>query len=231
MTKKLLFVVVSLFVSFFTVQNTVNAQEKSKTINLFESRKISDWDSHFVEPGTKVEEIYSFNDDGILECKGKPFGYIATPSVYKNFKMSVDYRWKPGEEPTNSGVFLRVNAQPKESFLPRGVEAQLAHGSAGDLWAFHGEKIVGPTKERNVDNPDGGAHGHIRGSKRIEAAEKAPGEWNTMEILCNDGLIVVVLNGKIVNWTTEAETTPGKVGLQSEGGPVQFRNCFLTPLE
>jgi hypothetical protein len=43
-------------------------------------------------------------------------------------------------------------------------------------------------------------------------------------------LIVVVVNGKIVNWVTDAEQTPGKIGFQSEGGPIEFRNAILTLL-
>ena len=51
-----------------------------------------------------------------------------------------------------------------------------------------------------------------------------------MEILCNNGLIVVVVNGQIVNWTTGAEKIEGRLGFQSEGGPIEFRNAVLTTL-
>jgi len=60
--------------------------------------------------------------------------------------------------------------------------------------------------------------------------EKAPGQWNSMEILCNEELLVVVVNGKIVNWATGTEVVAGRIGLQSEGGPIEFRNAVLTPL-
>jgi len=45
-----------------------------------------------------------------------------------------------------------------------------------------------------------------------------------------DSLIVITLNGKIVNWTNQAATTPGRIGLQSEGGPIKFRNFIVTEL-
>jgi hypothetical protein len=51
-----------------------------------------------------------------------------------------------------------------------------------------------------------------------------------MEILCVEGLIVVTVNGKIVNWTTGAEPIAGRIGLQSEGGPIEFRNAVITPI-
>ncbi len=220
-----------LILSFVLLSGIAVVGQESKApqpIDLFASRNLADWDSHFAEPNIKAADIYSFSADGILSCKGLPFGYIATKESYKNFKISVQWRWPEGTKPTNSGVFLRANAQPKESFLPRGFEAQLAHGSAGDLWGFHGMKIAGP-KDRLVEK-DTDFGGAMSGAKRIEEAELAPGEWNTIEVLCNEGLVVICVNGKIVNWTQEAEATPGKVGLQSEGGLIEMRNCFLTVL-
>jgi len=205
-----------------------HAQEKVGPKNLFAERDLAKWDFWVAEEGVKVQDVFSFNADGVLSCTGKPFGYLAAPSIYKNYKLSVEYVWPEGVEPTNSGVFLRINAQPKTSFLPRGIEAQLAHNSAGDLWAFHGMRINGP-KDRHTDNPNHEI-GPICGVKRIEGAEKQPGQWNLMEILVVDSLVVISLNGKIVNWTNEAETTPGKVGLQSEGGPIKFRNFIITEL-
>ena len=213
------------FVLFATA--TVSAQE-NKAVELFTKATQAETMSHLVDSG-KFEEVYSYTDDGVLKCEGKPFGYIGTKKTYKNFKMSLQYCWPEGVKPTNSGVFLRINDQTKESFLPRGFEVQLAHKSAGDLWAFHGMKIAGP-KNRLVENPNSEIGGSMSGAKRVEDAEKEAGQWNTLDILCDGSLVVVCLNGKIVNWTNDAETTPGKVGLQSEGGPILFRNCTITEL-
>ncbi len=226
MKKQTLLIVVACFTVFCV--SFSRAQEKPQPKNLFAQRDLAKWDFWCVEKDVKVEDVFSFSDDGVLSCTGKPFGYLATPSIYKNYKISLEYVWPEGVEPTNSGVFLRINAQPKESFLPRGFETQLQHGNAGDLWGFHGMRIDGP-KDRHTDNPNHEI-GPICGVKKIEGAEKQPGQWNLVEILVVDSLIVVSVNGKIVNWTNQAETTPGEVGLQSEGGPIKFRNFFLTEL-
>lgn len=215
---------------FFLAISSAPAQQSqdSKSIDLFQTKNFEAFEFHFAEPQTRGTDIFSFDSQGVLHCKGKPFGYIATKKEYKNLKLRLEYRWPEGEKPTNSGVFLRINEQPKESFLPRGIETQLAHSSAGDLWAFHGMKIDGAGKRGiSTANPD---LGPMSGAKRIEEAELAPGQWNTVEVLLEEGLLVVVLNGKIVNWATNVEIKSGKVGLQSEGGPVRFRNFVLTPL-
>ncbi len=68
------------------------------------------------------------------------------------------------------------------------------------------------------------------GVKHLFNNENEPGQWNSMEIVCSEGLVVVQLNGKIVNWVLNAEQTPGKLAFQSEGGPIEFRNAMLTEL-
>jgi hypothetical protein len=197
--------------------------------NLFEKQNLADWDFFVVKEGVKAAEVFSFADNGqVLRCTGQPFGSLATKESYKNFKFTVEWRWPEGEKPTNSGVFLGITEQPKDSFLPKAFEVQLQHKSAGDIWAFHGRKLTDSANRfQNAESPD---IGKFSGVKKILDMEKEPGQWNTMDILCNEGLIVVAVNGKIVNWTTGAESVAGRIGLQSEGGPIEFRNAVLTTL-
>ena len=198
-------------------------------MNLFASKNLDDWDFFLIENGKK-DVVFSFTEEGTLYCAGKPFGYLCTKEKYRDFKLTVQWRWPEGVEPTNSGVFLRINGESK-GFLPRCVEAQLQHGSAGDLWAFHGMGLAGYDKARFTHNtPGNDVTGETRGVKKLVDAERPAGRWNTYEILCQDGTIVVSVNGTIVNWTKDFEDIAGAVGLQSEGGPIEFRNMFITPL-
>ncbi|MDR2756704.1 MAG: DUF1080 domain-containing protein [Planctomycetaceae bacterium] len=212
---------------------TVFGQVSPNQVNLFEKTNLSEWDFHTDKENVTVESVYSFSDNGILLCKGEPFGWLGTKDEYKNFKLSVDYRWSPETKPTNSGIFLRLNKQPENTFLPRCVEVQLASKSAGDLYGFHGMKLPAPTgivEERASARDGGEKFGLINGLKKIADLEKESGQWNTLDILCSNGLIVIVLNGTIVNWVTDAEQTSGKIGFQSEGGPIEFRHAILTVL-
>jgi len=205
-----------------------------QTINLFEKRNLADWDFHYFDirdnPQTdvKVEDVFSFADDGRLLCVGQPFGYLATKEAYKNFKLSLEWRWPAGTPPTNSGVFVKITDQPADSFLPKSIEVQLQNRNAGDLWAFHGRMIVEPAERlRRVNHP---AIGSFVGVQRSPMVENDPGQWNSMEILCTGGLLVVTVNGKIVSWTTGAEPIEGRIGFQSEGDRIEFRNAVLTVL-
>lgn len=211
----------------------VSGQVIPNQVNLFKKTNLSEWDFHTDKKGVTVDKVYSFSKNGILLCQGKPFGWLGTKEEYKNFKLSVDYRWSPGMTPTNSGIFLRLNKQLENTFLPRCIEVQLAYQKAGDLYGLYGMKLPAPdgiTEDRISAKNGGEQSGSVNGLKKIADLEKEPGQWNTLDILCSNGLIVIVLNGSIVNWVTNAEQTAGKIGFQSEGGPVEFRNAILNVL-
>ena len=43
--------------------------------------------------------------------------------------------------------------------------------------------------------------------------------------------MLLKVNGEVVNEGTGAEEVAGKIGLQSEGAPIEFRNIRLTPVK
>jgi hypothetical protein len=73
------------------------------------------------------------------------------------------------------------------------------------------------------------------------AAEKPPGEWQTLDITLVDRHVTVILNGtKIIDnqplqgctggalWSDEFR--PGPIYLQGDHGPVSYRNIVLRPV-
>lgn len=68
----------------------------------------------------------------------------------------------------------------------------------------------------------------FRGKKDVE---KAVGEWNRLECICDGDKITNVLNGVVVNQGTGASHTRGKILFQSEGAEVFFRRIDLLPLK
>lgn len=67
-------------------------------------------------------------------------------------------------------------------------------------------------------------------SPRFEEAEKPIREWNTLVITNKNGVIKQELNGKIVNEGTNATVTEGRILLQFEGYPIDFRKVILKQL-
>ncbi|MCA9115519.1 MAG: DUF1080 domain-containing protein, partial [Planctomycetaceae bacterium] len=65
-----------------------------------------------------------------------------------------------------------------------------------------------------------------------DRARKPPEEWNQLEITARAGALTVKLNGEQVSHSQPAvrngsPLTEGRIGLQSEGSPVTFRNIRI----
>jgi len=189
-------------------------------IGLFNGRDLSGWESFLVDESARMEDVWSV-ENGLLVGQGEPQGYLYTQNDYENFRLVVEWRW-PGE-PGNSGVLMRITGEPM--MLPNCVEAQLQNGNAGDMYGFQGFKIGGD-EERMSEIP------RLKGLglKKIEGNENEPGEWNRYEITAQGDRITLILNGKKVNEATGVDVRPGRIGLQSEGGVIQFRTVVLTEL-
>lgn len=179
---------------------------------LFNGKDLSGWVC-FLDPSSDIptSEIYGVKD-GNIHIKGVPFGYMRTAEKYGDYKLHVEWRWVG--EGTNSGIFQRV--QDGDKLWPNSIEVQLCKGKAGDFVMLGGSKISEieckgefPVKDRNGD------------------FEKPAGEWNTAEIVCQGKTITVYINGQLQNQCT-CETNEGYIALQSEGGPIEFRNVYIT---
>ena len=196
------------------------------SIALFNGRNLDAWRAVLAEPALKKEDVWSVKD-GIIICKGTPFGFIDTGENCLNFRLVVEYRWPTGAKPGNSGIFSRVNDRSKA--LPRCVETQLRHGNAGDVLGLQGMPVQAD-QPRFFAIKKHALAGGINGVRKLVDAENPPGEWNRVEILAEGPNYTVWVNGKKVNEAHGIATIPGKIGLQSEGGEIHFRRVILTPL-
>ena len=179
---------------------------------LFNGNDLSGWVAYVDEAAPiPAEEVFMVKD-GNLFIKGLPFGYLRTEQKYQDYTLHVEWRWV--DKPSNSGLFQRV--QDGDALWCTAIECQLCNGKAGDFVMLGGSKIeevecVGmfPIKERNGDY------------------ENETGKWNKAKVVCTGNKIKVYINGKLQNECT-CEFTEGYIALQSEGGPVEFRNIYLT---
>ena len=198
-------------VALFLSPLFISCNGNTKT-ELFNGNNLNGWTCVLdQESNVPTNEVYGIKD-GNIHIVGNPFGYMRTAEKYGNYKLHVEWRWVG--EGTNSGIFLHV--QDGDKLWPNAIECQLCNGKAGDFVMLGGSKIkeiecVGefPIKDRNGD------------------FEKPVGEWNTAEIVCEGTTITVYINGELQNQCT-GENSEGYIALQSEGGPIEFRNVYLT---
>ena len=63
-----------------------------------------------------------------------------------------------------------------------------------------------------------------------ERRAKPAGEWNHYRVTCNDGVITLAVNGKVVSGGSACSPRKGYICLESEGSPVEFRDIRIKEL-
>jgi len=192
-------------------------------IELFNGQDLDNWNIIVDSDDGEPRDLF-YVEDGILNTLGDPFGYLRTRESYSNFKLHLEWRWT--EEPSNSGVLL--NVQGKDIIFPHCVEAQLMNGKAGDFVLMgKGASITVKDSTYLVTSEE---RRYLAIPKFEESSEKPAGEWNSYDITSLDGTLELIVNGVLQNKGTDMSLTEGNIALQSEGGPMQFRNIYLQAL-
>ena len=192
----------------------------SQKIMLWNGKDFTGWKLYLPDENLDVYDIWSVRD-GVVHCKGKPNGYMRTKDKYANYLLHLEWRWP--DEPTNSGVLLHASGE--DQVWPMCIECQLKAGSAGDLVLMNGAGITVDGKDmQNAEKQ------FVVIPKKKQSSEKPVGQWNTYEIHCDKDTIRCYVNGVLQNEGTAATITTGWICLQSEGGPIEFRNIYIEPL-
>ncbi len=189
----------------------ISCSHKEKTESLFNGEDLTGW-----KVVLKSAEGESFDGEtfsakeGILSVTGKPFGYIRTEKKYSDYRLHLEWRWA-GAEAVDGGVFNRL--QDGDKVWPLGVQLQMTPKDMGVL--------MGGIKLEGIEGP------FYKKDRIVQESPELPvGEWNEMEFQCEGGSIKVWLNGILVNEAV-CDAIDGYIAIQSEGGPMEFRNIFL----
>lgn len=181
-------------------------------------RPISEWHAVLKEGGDP-SEVFT-QDKGVIRARGD-YGYIRTNDAFSEYELSVEWRWIG--EATNSGIFVNLY---EDGIWPSGYEIQLMAGNAGDVI----NSGSATSYEMAVNLADSTILKPRVIAKMNPSNEKPVGEWNQAVIRCEEGTIMVHINGELQNNLTGLSSSAGFVGLQSEGQGIEFRNVILTPL-
>lgn len=215
--KKIKVCLFTLFVAFTLQSLTGCASDKTM---LFNGKNFTGWKLFIPDEKVDVHEVWSVKD-GTIRCEGKPHGYIRTKKDYSDYKLHLEWRWP--EKPTNSGVLLHMTGPDR--VWPKSIECQLMSENAGDFWLIGGTAVTVDGKRIVSDKKP------TRVPKKSDHSEKAPGEWNSYDIYCEGDTIRCYINGVFQNKGSNASRTSGKICLQSEGSPIEFRNICIEPLD
>jgi len=183
---------------------------------LFNGKDFGGWKLFIPDENVDPATVWTVRD-GVVHCTGEPAGYMRTKKKFSNYKLTFEWRWP--EKAGNSGCLLHISGEDK--VWPKSIESQLHSGDAGDFWVIDGTDF----KEHKPSNPD-----DRRVPKMNDSNEKPLGEWNKKEVICSENTIKVYVNGLLQNAATEATVKEGRIGFQSEGAPIEFRNIMLWPV-
>lgn len=199
-------------------QEVSDSQHK---VMLWNGKDFTGWKLYVPDEDLDVFDIWSVKD-GVVHCTGKPNGYMRTKDKYADYRLHLEWRWPA--EPTNSGVLLHASGE--DQVWPKCIECQLKSGSAGDLVLMGGAGIT--IDGKNMQNPE---KRFVVIPKKKHTSERPAGKWNKYEILCEKGTIRCYVNGVLQNEGTAATVYSGWICLQSEGGPIEFRNIYIQSLK
>lgn len=186
-------------------------------VELFPGEGLQGWTAYYQDGDREPAAAWSMVD-GRLVCAGLPVGYLQSDELYLNYQLDFDWRFDPERGPGNSGVLLRITGP--DQVWPRCVEAQLHSGNAGDIWnigAFPMSVVKSRTEGR-------------RTRRMVDVPEKPLGEWNRYSIRLDRGSLTLKVNGRVQNVASNLAEVPGRIGLQSEGAYIEFRDFTLRPI-
>lgn len=213
---------------FITLSTSAFAQK-----SLFNGKNLSGWHIDVPAMDKKPDTINPFIvRNGMLVSLGTPGGHLITDKIYKNYQLTVQYRFagKPG----NCGVLVHAST-PRALYgmFPKSLEVQMQHKDAGDFWCIEEDITVPDMLARRGPKENWGVNGDkLRRIKNLtDDSEKPVGEWNTMVIQCLNDEVKVWVNGTLVNYGTNCTASSGQIALQAEGSEVEFKQLDLEPIK
>ncbi|PXY42853.1 DUF1080 domain-containing protein [Flavobacterium cheongpyeongense] len=184
-----------------------------------------DWYA-FTKTSTERQQpaaVFAFTD-GMIRMYGETNGYLMSTKSYKNFELSLEFRWNIEEKyktksKKNSGVMYNIPADYPDKIWPKGIQFQIKENTTGDFIFL--DQVTAKINDKLVE-----AGASVTSGKFMEN-EKPYGEWNFIVIKSFNGKITQYLNGKLVNECTEASSAEGKISLNYEGAPIDFKNILI----
>jgi len=216
-----------LIFSAFVILFASSCSNSVRQPKLFNGTTLDGWYAYV--QGEKHEDASTiFNvTDSMIRMNGERPGYLMSNQSYSNFELTLDYKWNTepkyqrGKGKKNSGVMYQV-PDVADKLWPAGIQYQIKEGATGDFVLLDSVTLE-VRGQRNLP-------GKSVVIPRLSENEKTVGEWNQLTIKSYKGTCSQYLNGKLVNEGTKSSSLAGRILLQYEGSPIDFRRLIIKKL-
>ena len=187
-------------------------------VSMFNGQNFAGWEG----AGQPAETCWKI-ESGFLVCTGQKGPWLRTCREYDNFSMRFDYLLAVGG---NSGVYVRVpqdgnHHRENDTKPPAGFEVQVLDDAAKEHAKLKDYQYSASIYDIAGANP---------------RTTRPPGEWNTLEIVCDGDRVITRHNGVTVT-DINGDSHPllklrqlkGFLGLQNHSTEVKFRNLRIGP--
>lgn len=216
---------------------------------LFNGRDLSGWIPELEgrRPGEDPNGVFAVKG-GVLRVSGDETGGIVSERSFRDYRLTVEYRWV-GESAqsrrgmaADSGVLYHSQGEPFawNGLWMRSFECNILRGRTGDfiIVSNKGAPIRYSASVEGREFVDEANLSNWFRRKDWKNAEDTPdvpperpyGEWNALEIVCDGGRAEHWLNGILVFEADRLAPREGRIQIQSEGHPVEFRKIDLRPI-
>ena len=172
----------------------------------------------------------------VLLLGRRPTGLLRSMRYYENFIFECEWRHltealsSAGAKDTtaNSGLYVWADPAPTVGgTFTRAIEVQVCNLGNGKWYTSHGD-LFPIWGAKMIPDPRFGVNG--KRSMPIEFRGKKTGEWNRIRVTCVDGTIQEEVNGALVSAGYRSSPRKGYLCIESEGGPIEFRNMRIHEL-
>lgn len=199
------------------------------TVQLFNGKNLEGWYAYNSESGKHLDasELFSV-EDKMIRLYGNKACYLMSEQSFNNFRLTVEFRWNTDttfakkNNSKNSGIMYLVPSDTPDTLWPKGIQFQVKEGATGDFILL--QEV---TLQINGKKTEPGKSVVVN---RFEDAANPIGEWNTAVVTFVDGKITQELNGKLVNEGISPSVLEGRILLQYEGFPIDFRKVVIEEL-
>lgn len=214
-------------------QTRIRPIQPTRAFRLFNDKDLTGWYTFFPSKGVNndTDRIITVENDGVIHITGKEFGYMATEVSYAYYRIQFEVKWGEKKWPPrekavrDSGILVHMIGPDK--VWPKSWECQVQENDFGDIFHIGGISSIANGKRQN--------------NRVVRSAnfEKPHGEWNTVEVICDGNTLTNIVNGHVVNVSTDVtrgrdgtggQLNFGKIAFQSEGAEVYYRNIIIKPL-